>query len=410
MTQKKFTFYFALIFFFSLSLWYPSAWAEEVELPPIQAKSYILMDGDSGLILAEKNSDQQLPPASMTKMMTEFVIMDLIKQGKLRWDEKVVVSPRAAAINEAQIHLMENDEVTLKELFIAMALQSANDATVALAEHVAGSEEKFVELMNEKAKQLGMKNTHFWNSTGLNKGSYPDPPGGDETHVMSARDSAILAAQLMKAHPEIIEYTSMSKYTFFEGTPRAQSYDNWNKMLKGLEQYYPGVDGFKTGHTNAAGHCFTGTAKRGPLRLVTVVMGTESQTARFVETKKLLDYAFRHYQVETLLSAKESVPNQEHMTLTNGIERKLPVVVKDQIRIPVRKEQKDQYTYRVTYKQDLKAPIEKGTVVGEVQLLYQGKPMDGIKPVPLIAQTDMEKGNWLRLLLRNWSDQVQSIF
>src|SRR5690606_10538918 len=122
----------------------------------------------------------------------------------------------------------------------------------------------------------------------------------------------------------------------------------------GLEQYYPGVDGFKTGHTNAAGYCFTGTAKRGPLRLVTVVMGTDSLTARFTETKKLLDYAFQHYEVETLLSAKDPVPNQEYMNLTDGIEGKLPVVVKDSIRIPVRKGQKDQYTYRVTYRKDLK--------------------------------------------------------
>jgi len=378
--------------------------------PQINATSYIVMDFQTGVILAEHQSHLPKPPASMTKMMTEFVVLDEIQKGRISWEDKVTVSPRAAAIDEAQIQLAAGDQVTVKELFIAMAVQSANDATVALAEYVAGSEEKFVEKMNQKAKELGMKQTHFWNSTGLNKESLPDPPGGDGRHVMSAYDAAILAQKLIQQHPEVIQYTSMSKFIAFENTPRAHLYYNWNRMLPGLEQYYQGVDGFKTGHTNAAGYCFTGTAKRGELRLITVVMGTKSGVARFEETKKLLDFGFDQFEVKTLIPAQQPLPKKEQFPLSNAVERSVPVVASKPVRLPVIKEEQDQYTYRINFNSNLKAPLKKGTVVGELRVYYRGKAIESIEPIPLIASENMERGSWLRIQIRNLGDQLNQFF
>ena len=228
---RKFGRYFYFLLFLCY-LWLPPfATAAETNSPNIDAASYIVMDFETGVVLSEFQSDLPKPPASMTKMMTQFIVFDEVKKGNIAWEDMVTISPRAAAIDEAQIHLAAGDQVSIKELLIASVVQSANDATVALAEYIAGSEEKFVQMMNQKAKELGMNRTHFWNSTGLNKESYPDPPGGDERHVMSARDTAILAQKLLKSHPEIVQYTSLPSYTFFEGTPRAHRYYNWNWML-----------------------------------------------------------------------------------------------------------------------------------------------------------------------------------
>lgn len=409
MKNRNFIFIFISFVCFCLSLSTPAyVFAAPPQISSVGATSYIVMDYETGTVLAASQADQPKPPASMTKMMTQFVILDQIKQGKLQWDEMVTVSPRAAAIDEAQIQLIANEKMNVRELFIAMSVQSANDATVVLAERVAGSEESFVKMMNQKAKQLGMKNTHFWNSTGLNKGSYPDPPGGNEKHVMSARDTAILVSQLIKAHPDIIKFTSMPKYTFFKGTPRERQYDNWNQMLPGLDKYYQGVDGFKTGFTNAAGYCFTGTAKRGPFRLLTVVMGTKSQGARFTETQKLLNHGFDQYEVKTLIPAQHSVPHHGHLMLPNGVEKSVPVVVKEQIRLPVNK--KEAYTYQVTFKKGLKAPVPKGAVVGEVKLLDRGQELEGFSPIPLVTYTAVEEGSWLRLLFRGWGERLQVLF
>lgn len=378
--------------------------------PQIDAASYIIMDFQTGVVLSESQSHLPKPPASMTKMMTAFIILDEIKKGTIKWEDRVTVSQRAAAINEAQVYLMAGDQVPVKDLFLAMVIQSANDATVALAEYVAGSEEKFVQMMNQKAKTLGMKQTHFWNTTGLNKESYPDPPRGKERHEMSAYDTAILAQQLIKQYPEIIQYTSLPKFTFMANTPYAREYRNWNRMLPGLDQYYQGVDGLKTGHINRAGYCFVGTAKRGKMRLITVVMGTKSQVARFEETKKLLDYGFEHFEMRTLLSAGKPLPKNEQFPLPNAVERSVPVVVSQSIRLPVHKEELDQYTYRVHFKKNIQAPINKGTVVGEVRILYRGQEIKALDPIPLIASQDMKRGSWFRLQIRKWGDQLNRLF
>lgn len=379
-------------------------------LPPIEAKSYIIMDYESGAVLNAQAEDQQLSPASMTKMMTAFVILDKIQAGEIHWEDEVTVSPRVSAIDEAQIHLVTNEKELLRELFIAMVVHSANDATVALAEHVAGSEEAFVELMNQKAKELGMNGTHFQNTTGLDPHLYPDPPDVEGQHVMPAKDTAILVRELIKNYPEILQYTSISKYTFRRGTPRQQNVTNWNKMLPGLTYEYPGVDGFKTGHTNTAGYCFAGTAKQDDERFITVVMGTKSQAKRFLETKKLLDYAFEEYELKELVSENQEIPGSSPLPLPNGVERTVPVVAGEPIRLAIHKGEAKDYTFQVTFKQGIQAPINKGEVVGEVKVLYKGQEIKGMEPIPVVTAQGMEEGSWIRLFFRGVGDEVKSWF
>lgn len=383
---------------------------EAATLPNVEAKSYILIDYETGAILAEKSKDQPREPASMTKMMSQFIILDKIKAKELTWDEEATVSERAAAIDEAQIDLVAGEKVTIRELFIAMVVQSANDATVVLAEHVAGSEEDFVKLMNEKAKSLGMKNTTYCNASGLNKENYPDPPKCSHEHLMSAEDSAILAKELLKAHPEIIETTSIARYTFGEGTAREKSVVNWNKMLPGLPYEYEGVDGFKTGHTNAAGYCFTGTAKKSDFRVISVVMGTASERERFSETEKLLDFAFENYQLRELVGAGKAVKGKERLPLPNGVERDVPIAVKEQVLVPVEIGKEKNYTLKIKMKPDVKAPLKKGDVVGTVEVQLNGKPIEGMKPVELVTTQEMEEGSWIRLFFRSIIDEVSSWF
>lgn len=408
--MKRFSWVVNIIIVFAILLALPIPTFASTPLPPIEAKSYIIMDYESGAVLNGHAEDQQLAPASMTKMMTAFVVLDKINAGEVSWDDEVTVSARVSAIDEAQIHLMTDEKESLRELFIAMVVHSANDATVALAEHIAGSEEAFVELMNQKAKELGMNGTHFRNATGLDQHLYPDPPDVDGEHVMPARDTAILVRELIRTHPEILEYTSISKYSFRRGTPRQQNVTNWNKMLPGLMYEYPGVDGFKTGHTNTAGYCFVGTAKRDDERFITVVMGTKSEAKRFLETKKLLDYAFEEYELKELVSKDQTIPGSSPLPLPNGVERTVPVVAGEPIRLAIHKGEVKEYTFQVTFKPGIQAPVQKGDVVGEVKVLYKGQEIEGMQPIPVVAAQSMEEGSWIRLFFRGIGDEIKSWF
>jgi len=412
MNRKKHVFVWAGKTFLSFALLcsIPTPALAAAEPPPIEAKSYIILDYESGAVLNGKEEEKKLAPASMTKMMTALVILDKIRAGELHWEDEVITSKRASAINEAQINLMPNEKELLQELFIAMLVQSANDATVALAEHAAGSEETFVEWMNQKAKELGMNGTHFRSATGLDLKLYPDPPDVKGKHVMPAHDTAILVREMIRNYPEVLQYTSISKYSFRRGTPRQQNVINWNKMLPGLKYQYAGVDGMKTGHTNEAGYCFAGTAKRGDERFVTVVMGAKSETKRFTETKKLLDYAFDEYELKELVSQNKPIPGAQPLPLPNGVERTVPVLAGKPIRLAIHKGEAKDYTFQVTYKPGIKAPIKKGTVVGEAKVFYKGQEVKGFDPVPVVTATGMEEGSWIRLFFRQVGDEVKSWF
>lgn len=386
-----------------------ATWAEGIA-PDVKAKSYILIDYDSGAVLDEFKIDDKRAPASMTKMMSAFVVLDKISEGTLKWEDIVTVSPRAAQIEEAQLFLKAGEQVSVRELFTGMLVYSANDATVALAEHVGGSEEGFVEMMNQKAKALGMEHTHYRCASGLDMHLYPDPPDVPGEHVMSAHDTAILARELIKTHPEVLEITSIPNATFLQGTDHAQKKPNWNKMLPGFKHFYEGVDGMKTGHTNEAGYCFTGTAKRQDFRLISVVMGTASDDARFSETKKLLDYGFDFFQPTQLIAKNGKVAGKESLALPNGVERTVPVVASEEIKIPTQFGEKENYTIQVQFKKGIQAPLSKGDVVGEARVLYKNHPVKGVAPIQMVAAAPVEKASEVRLFFRAAGDTIKSWF
>ncbi|MBO0991804.1 D-alanyl-D-alanine carboxypeptidase family protein [Bacillus sp. SD088] len=275
---------------------------EGITLPElaIQAKAAMLLDVDTGHVLYEKNKDLALPPASMSKIMTELLVLEAIERQEISWDQFVTPSEYVWMISTspglASVSLQQGQTYSVRELFDAMAIHSANDAAIALAETVAGSEGAFVKLMNERAEQLGLEQSHFVNSSGLNNrdlGKYRSTGEANEDNQMSAQDLARLAQRLLINYPEILQTAEKPTLTF-----GSDSYGNTNLMLPGggssLE--YAGVDGLKTGFTDEAGYCFIGTVERDGTRLISVVMGTDSLNARFIETTKLYDAAFSKMQ------------------------------------------------------------------------------------------------------------------
>ncbi|MDF2718761.1 MAG: dacA, partial [Paenibacillus sp.] len=266
------------------------ALAEEAADLTLNVKSAILMDAQSGQILFERNADQALPPASMTKMMTEYIVMEQIKSGKIKWEDQVATSKYASDVPGSGDLLANGEKLTVRQMFQAMSIYSGNDATVALAEHAGGTEADFARLMNEKAKQLGMTTAHFATATGLSRTDLKDVEGapfydGTENTVMSARDAATLAYRIVNDHPEVLEFAKTTSLKLRERDKSPMI--NWNWMLEGnssvanFKKYaYPGLDGLKTGYTDEAGYCFTGTAVRNGMRLITVVMGTRTEAER----------------------------------------------------------------------------------------------------------------------------------
>ncbi|MDN4592535.1 D-alanyl-D-alanine carboxypeptidase family protein [Polycladomyces subterraneus] len=378
--------------------------------PQVRAASYIVMEFQSGRVLAEKEADVPRPPASMTKMMVEYIVMEKVRRGELHWEDQVTVSKHAAGVNEAQVNLVPGEKRTVLELFTAMAVYSANDATVALAEKIGGSEEAFVGLMNRKARELGMSHTHFHNATGLDNYFYADPPNVPGSHVMSARDCALLARRLLKDHPEVTKIISQPRIVFRKGEPRQQRLTNWNLMLPGLRFYYPGVDGLKTGHTRNAGYCFTGTAVKNGMRLITVVMDTPAESTRFTVTKQLLDYGFSQFTLKTFLSGGQVIPGYERVPVTDGVVPKIPLVTDRPVAIPIEKGQENRYTLHVDYIKKLEAPLRAGEVVGTLRILYDGKEIKNLDPIPVRVLQDVEKASWWDLFFRKIGEEVSGWF
>ncbi|GAB2534737.1 D-alanyl-D-alanine carboxypeptidase family protein [Gracilibacillus alcaliphilus] len=259
----------------------------------LEAETALLIDAESGHILYESNSDQAVPTASMSKMMTELLVLEAIEAGQINWEDEVTVSDYALAISNhpgfASVGLREDETYTVRELFAAMAIHSANGATIALAETVSGSEKEFVQAMNQKAAELGLEQSSFVNSSGLDNhllGEYYSTGSADDTNTMSANDLASLAVYLLQQFPEVLEVMKQADY--IKGD---QSYPNTNRMLQG-ELAYNGVGGLKTGYTDIAGYCFTGTVERDGIQLISVVTGTSSEMQRFADTAALYDEAF----------------------------------------------------------------------------------------------------------------------
>ena len=396
----------------------------------VNAKAAILVEASTGKILYEKNSDTAQGIASMTKMMTEYVLLEAVKEGKVKWDQKYTVPTKISNMshndNLSNVPLREEGTYKIKDLYEAMAIESANAAAMAIAETVAGSQEKFVKMMNDKAKELGLENYKFVNVTGLNNkdlAPYVDQVvgGADEENVMSAKDTATLAYRLMKDYPEILDTSSISKKTFAEGTEDAFAMKNWNWMLPGLIREYEGMDGLKTGTTDFAGGCFTGTAERDGMRYITVVMnvdvssGENSYDARFNETRKMLDYAFSNFTMEEVLPADYQVKGQKTLPVEKGKEKEVQIKTDAPLSMVIKNGEKDQYKPKFVLDKkklnddgELTAPVKEGEKVGYVMLEAKGKKELGYltdkgtnaSKASVVTVDGVEKANWFVLSMR----------
>jgi len=381
----------------------------------IQAKAAILIEASTGQVLYEMNADEPLPPASMSKMMTEYLVMEAIESGKISWDDKVSPSQYAVDVIGSGQLIGPNEQYTVQDLFGAMSIYSANDATVALAEFVGTTEENFVKMMNDTAKKMGFSpNSFFINATGLSRadlGKYA-PPGTEPETLITARDAAKLAYYIIKDHPKVLEFSSTPSKKF-RPTDKSPMI-NWNWMLEGNKDnpnfrpyVYEGLDGLKTGHTDEAGYCFTGTAERNGMRLISVVMNTSSEAQRFVETRKLLDYGFNNFEIKSVVPAKSTVDALKTVAVKKGVKVDVPVVTAESVDFVVKKGETPQPEITAAPLEPAKsAPIAQGDVLGTVKV----KLGDVEKQVDLIAAEDVGKGSWFRLMMRGIKNFFGGIF
>ncbi len=348
--------------------------APKPSAPAVAAKSHILIDYDSGKVLAAENPDEKLPPASITKLMTSYVVSHELHAGNIALDDEVLISEKAWRMIGSRSFIKVNTKVSVEALLRGMIVQSGNDAAVALAEHIAGSEEVFAQMMNQYAQQLGMYNTNYMNATGL-----PDPD-----HYTTARDIATLSAALIRDFPEHYEWYAEKEFTYNEITQH-----NRNKLLWRDNS----VDGLKTGHTEEAGFCLAASAKRGDMRLITVVLGTRSENARAQETQKLLNYGFRFFETHQLYQANASITDTK---VWKGAQDTLALGLAQGLSVTVPRGQYDDLAASTNIQQPVIAPIEAGTVLGEVEIRL-GEEV--VAKQPLVALNAVEQGSWWRRLI-----------
>ncbi len=351
-------------------------------LTDLKAKAAILMDCSTGTVLLEKNSHEKLPIASITKIMSMLLIMEAIDSGIISYDSKVTVSEYSWSFGGSQVWLEPGEVFTVDELLKAVAIHSANDATVALAEAVAGSEEAFVAMMNQKARELGMKNTNFLDCTGLT----------DTGHYSSAYDIAVMSRELLLKHPEITKYTSTWHAKFRENVPGKNyvSLDNTNKLVR----HYSGTVGLKTGYTSAAGHCLSAAAVRNGQQLISVVLGEPDSNTRFAESRKLLDYGFANFETVLVDNMGEVVQQVE---VKKGIQPVTNAVFKEDVKLLLRKGEKGKIERVVNISSDIRAPVKSGQKIGEVIYTLSGKE---VGRADIVASSNVQKATFLRIMLR----------
>lgn len=346
----------------------------------VNAKSAIMIEASTGKVIYDKNRDEQLPMASMTKMMTLLLIMENIDNGNLKWDEMVTTSEYAASMGGSQIFLEPGEEMSVEDLVKGICIGSGNDAAVAMAERIGGTEKEFVKLMNDKVKELGLSNTNFENACGLDS----------DNHYSSSYDMAMIARELIK-YDKILEYTGTYEDYLRKDTNNSFWLVNTNRLVR----YYKGVDGLKTGYTENSGYCITTTAMRDNLRLITVVMGEPSSSIRNSETTGMLDYGFNTYQVDTLVS-ENKVLSEEKVLL--GEEEFVKVVSKENINILNSKiGSKRNVTYEV-YLDKIVAPVKVGDVVGKIKVIEDDK---NIMEVDVTVKDDVSKASIFTVYYRN---------
>lgn len=345
------------------------------------AKSAILIDSASGKVLFEKNADEKLAPASMTKLGSMLMIMEAIDNGNLKLDDKVTISEEAANMGGSQVFLEAGEVYTVHDLLKGVAIASGNDAVVALAEKVAGSQSEFVEMMNKRFKEIGAKNTNFVNAHGL------DADG----HYSTARDMSIIAQELLK-HEKILEYTSI----YEEYLEKNDGTKTWLVNTNKLVRFYNGVDGLKTGYTTTAGYCLTATAKKDNFRLISVVMGEETSENRSSDTVKLLNYGFNTYKINTIKTQDEILGKVR----VEGGKKDYANIVLLEDATELLKNTDEVSEYKFNLKVDkIKAPVKHGDIVGSAEITDQ----DGniIDEVDVTVKEAVKKANLFDYLLKN---------
>ena len=340
----------------------------------IDCKSAILMEAETGKVLYSQNQDQALPPASVTKIMTLLIVMEAIEEGRISYDDIVVASANACSMGGSQIYLEQGERMSVEDLLKSVIIASANDAAVALAEHVAGTEEEFVKAMNDKAKELGMKNTCFENTNGLDDTT--------QNHLTSAMDIAIMSRELIK-HKKITEYSSIWMDTIRNG---AFGLTNTNRLVK----YYEGATGLKTGSTSKAGFCISATATRNGMTLIAVIMGSSSRDARNSAAVALLNYGFSNFALF------RNQPYCGSMTVVKGKLSECEIR-EDQLLTVVNKKELSKITKEITLDSEIAAPIKRGTQVGTATDTVDGKVIGSSK---ITVVNNVERISFVDLVIK----------
>ena len=370
-----------LIIFIITVLIFPISIRAEELLP--NAKSGLLIEASTGEIIYEKNKDEKVPVASMTKMVAQIIILENIEKGTLTWNEKIRVSSNAAGMGGSQIWLQPGEEMTVRDLMKGITMASANDATVALAERIAGTEEAFVQQMNEKVKELGLKNTHFVNPTGLD----------EENHYSSAYDMGLIAKELLK-HEQILEFSKVYEDYIRQDTPNKYWVVNTNKLVR----FYEGADGLKTGFTDNAGYCMAVTAKRDGMRLIAIVLGETSGKVRNQETSELLDYGFNLYKADIVKTKKDIITE---IKINKGTKDKVTISPNEDIIVLKKKSELSKKYDLETNLNDIKLPIKKGDVLGKL-LVKDGNNI--LRKVDLIANNNVNKLGYFKMIFETLKD------
>ncbi len=354
----------------------------------INAKAGILIEAGTGQMLYEQNVDEKLPIASVTKIMTMLLTFEALDKGNINLDDMVVISERASSMGGSQVFLETGEQQRVDTLITSVAVASGNDASVALGEHIAGNLENFVNMMNDKATELGMENTYFLDTCGLT----------DVGHYSSARDVAVMSRELVVKYPDVFNYTTIWNDNVVHKTNRGEETTelwNTNKMLR----TYEGNNGLKTGFTSAAGFCVTSTATRDGLTLISVILGGETSKDRFSDAGKLLDLGFYNYKRVDGLKITEP---QGTVTISKGTKKELPVYQKEEVKILVNKNETKEITTEIEIVQNLVAPLPKGAKVGTVKYFIEDKI---VATEELIVRETVPKAGIkdnLRIIIENW--------
>lgn len=366
MKKKMFVFLLFFLFFGKISALSLTSYSD----------SAILIEPTTNTILYELNKDKRKPPASMTKLMTMLLIIEAIDDGRIKLNDIVTVSKNAAGMGGSQVFLEENMKIEVEQLLKGIAIASGNDAAVAMAEHIAGSTDEFVKMMNDKVKELGLSNTHFVNVHGLDA----------ENHYSSAYDMAQIARELLK-HEKILEYTSLYEDYLIKPDGSKTWLVNTNKLVR----FYDGVDGLKTGYTSTAKYCLTATAQKNNIRFVTVTMGVDTSEHRSADTTSMLNYAFANYKLNTIIKKDQVIGEIEVKKGRNNIGK---IAASENVTDLLKQNEKKTYSYNII-KDKVEAPLKKGDVVGKLEVIdNNGK---NVKEVDLVINESIDKHSFFSL-------------